>query len=751
MNISKKKQDKKLGLVVGVSLFLIVLILRYFNPTILQIFDSALYDTLIRLRPIQEISGNVVIVAIDEKSLAEEGRWPWTRSKLAKLVDCLTKLECKTTGFDIVFSEPEIDRSLSIIDDIQHYTANTSETSPELNNYLNRLKSVKQPDLILSKSIKENRSAIPGLFFFMHKDEIKDIKREPFSKDFLESFRKHRILRVFEGDRDSYENTVLTPFDVNPNIPLITKSADGLGFFNVVPDQDGVIRRIPLICLYKGDFYPSLSLKLVSEFSDQPIKLVLDDFGVEQIKIGDIIPSTDSWGSMAVNYVGPAFTIPHISAVDIMKGNADPNIFKGKIALVGITATGLYDIRVTPFSNVYPGVEIHANAIENMLNNQYINHYWWTDLLGLIILFLLGLLNVTVLPKLKPIASGLLTATVILIISSGSYLLFNVFCLWYPPFYAVMLMASSYIFITLVNFIIEEKERRFIKGAFSQYLSSQFVNQLVDNPDLLKLGGTEQVMTVLFTDIVGFTKISETLTPTQLVELLNEYTNEMSEIIMNCGGTIDKYSGDSIMAFFGAPIYSPDHAKSVCKASLCMQNRLQELKKIWAKEGKPFFSTRIGINTGKMVVGNMGSKSKFNYTVLGDAVNLASRLEGANKLYKTRIIIGEETYEQLDDSFVTRELDIVKVKGKNRPVKIFDLICLKENLTQEMENFLNPYGKAVTEMLNHNWEKAIDLLQQANQIIPDDSPCKIHIARCREYLISPPQNDWDGSYQLTSK
>jgi len=220
---------------------------------------------------------------------------------------------------------------------------------------------------------------------------------------------------------------------------------------------------------------------------------------------------------------------------------------------------------------------------------------------------------------------------------------------------------------------------------------------------------------------------------------------------MDCAGTIDKYSGDSIMAFFGAPIYSADHAKSACHTALRMQKRLQKLKEIWSDQKKPFFSTRIGINTGKMVVGNMGSKNKFNYTVLGDAVNLASRLEGANKLYKTHIIIGEETCSQIDESFVVKTLDIVKVKGKTKPVKIFELICLKNDLTQEMESFLSIYEKAFSKIRKRDWKEAIELLQQANRIIPQDSACKIHLTRCKQYITSPPPDDWDGTYQLTSK
>ena len=592
------------------------------------------------------IGDQVVVVAIDENSIARYGRWPWSRVTLARLVDSLGKSGCSVVALDILFPEPEELIDEDILDSLPDSSEpdNTSITSHILALADNTL-----PDELLAQSLKAAEASILGLFFF-DTSATSDIPESAMQREPTKTLLSHRIIQVFEDDQPPPDDIFFTPTGYSATTDILAKNVTGEGFLNIIPDIDGVIRHAPLVGKYNGEYYPSFALEIVSEFTGNPVKLVLDTAGIESISVGDIAPPAGLSGTMLINYAGPAKTFPYVSAVDVMDAPRDD--LNGKIAIVGLTATGLYDIRTTPFGALYPGIEIHANIIDAMLNNRYLINPWWSDLAVYLGCVLAAIILMLLLPRLKALYGFLCAAGLIVVIIGTSLGMFLKAHIWYPPLYPLLAVAVIYLVITLIKFIREEQQRRFIKGAFSQYISPQFVDQLVDKPELLKLGGEEQVLTVLFSDIVGFTSISERLSPARLVELLNNYTTEMSDIVMAHGGTIDKYNGDSIMAFFGAPIYFADHATKACQAAIAMINRINELQDDWKRAGTPPFFTRIGINTGKMIVGNMGSRNKFNYTVLGDAVNLASRLEGANKFYKTQIIIGDQTYRRLDRKVV---------------------------------------------------------------------------------------------------
>lgn len=739
---------------IGIIVIILSVILRFSDPYFFHVVNLKVLDLFFHYRGTRQPTGQVVIVAVDEKSIASLGRlgrWPWSRATIALLVNRLIDYGAKTIGFDMVFSELESQEVLTTIDSVREFIRDSipiERSKKELiERYLTTIYKQKFADKILSDTLKKSSNSVAGVFFFVSPDEIRYFKDSSSYKENLKLFRNHRILQVFESDNPVPAGTFFEPIGVNLNIRPVMESAAGSGFFNALPDSDGAIRRMPLVCRFKDDFYPSLALKLVSEYLDQPIKLYLNDFGIEQIKVGNSIPPVDLEGTLMINYAGPSMTIPHYSAVDILGHKIDEKCIRDKLVIIGITATGLYDIRITPFSAVYPGVEIHANEADNILGGRYLYFPWWINITSVCVIILLGILLSLILPRIRVLVSGICSFIIGCSVFGGSFILFKSMNIWYPPVYEVIMVFTVSIALMLTKFIVEEKERKFIKNAFSQYLSPQFVNQLAMNPDLLKLGGEEKILTVLFTDVVGFTAISEKLSPAELVELLNLYTTEMSDIIMQHGGTIDKYSGDSIMAFFGAPIYFSDHAHQACSAALAMQLKLDELREKSSKSGRPFFATRIGINTGKMVVGNMGSKQKFNYTVLGDAVNLASRLEGANKLYNTMIIIGDETHKTLGTPFHTRELDLVKVVGKNQPVRIFELL----NPSGISEEFLSYYNNGMSLFRTRKWNDALTRFRQALKVNSSDKPSQIHCERCMNYLSTPPPEEWNGAYSLETK
>jgi len=745
------------GLLTGLALLGLILLLKFLNPGFLQNIELKFIDLFFQVRGVRPVSDKIVIVAIDEKTIRSIGRWPWQREKTADLVKKLTGYGCDTVGFDIVFSEPETNAAImafgflfDLLKDLpQQQNENIKKAIEIISAFTQNLDS----DSLLAQAIRENGRAILGTFFFMSESEIFDKEKNRRYVLSMRSLNDDRIIQVFEGEQEPPPNVIMKPVWVNLNIPQIADCAAGFGYFNVVPDADGAIRRIPLICNYNGDYYQSLALRIASRFLNEPVKLYLDNFGVEKIKIGNIDIPTDISGKMMVNYAGPSHTFEYISACDIINGTADTAKLKGKIAIIGITATGLYDIRITPYSNVYPGVEIQANAAENIIQGTFLRNPWWAGMVQAGFIVLAGILISIFLPVMGALASGLFCIASIIFVISVSYTLFSFFNISFSPFYTLTLIVADYLFITSTKFFIEEKERRFIKSAFGQYLSPQLVAELVNDPDLLKLGGEEKVLTVLFSDIAGFTSISEKLSPAKLVEMLNNYTTEMSNIIMDNRGTIDKYNGDAIMAFFGAPVFFADHAACACRAVLQMQKKLDSISARISDSASRTqgFYTRIGVNTGKMVVGNMGSKNKFNYTVLGDSVNLASRLEGANKFYDTRILIGEDTVSGLDGEFVVRLIDVVKVKGKELPEKIYDLIDLRENASEKLMEFLSFYNDGIKFIDGRNWENAVAKFKKALSVIPSDKPSQIHLARCEQYIKTPPPETWDGSYSLESK
>ncbi|MBU4128071.1 MAG: CHASE2 domain-containing protein, partial [Proteobacteria bacterium] len=414
-------------------------------------------------------------------------------------------------------------------------------------------------------------------------------------------------------------------------------------------------------------------------------------------------------------------------------------------------AAGIYDLRVTPPESVFPALEIHANFVDSILSNDFLFYPAWAPLFDITAIIVAGLLIGIALPRTGVITGALSALTLFTgyillcqyMFSEKGYILNLV--------YPLLVTVLVYVSITAYKYLVEAKQKRFVKNAFSTYLAPSVVKQLIDSPEKLVLGGEQRVITAFFSDVQGFTSISESLTPHELVELLNEFLTEMTDIILNNEGTVDKFEGDAIIAFFGAPNYLENQAEVACKSCVEMQKRLAELRIKWKESNKPELKMRIGLCTGSAVVGNMGSKNRMDYTMMGDTVNTAARLEGVNKIYGIYTLISETTYESGGKGFLTREIDSIKVVGKKEPVSIYELIGFSDDNNEKMQKITGLYSKGLNAYRNRNWEKAVEFFKDVLEVAPDDGPSITMLARCKEFILNPPEKDWDGSFSMKTK
>ncbi|MDP2855235.1 MAG: adenylate/guanylate cyclase domain-containing protein [Smithellaceae bacterium] len=696
----------------------------------------------------------IVIAAIDEQSVSELGRWPWPRTTIARLVDQLKKGGAKAVGFDIVFSEPDDNTNLKTINALAAEMKKNGISDSNVISLLAKKRTAADTDAILAASIHKAKNITLGYFFhFPRKGHEKDLahitaQRIADNTARIENSRYAMINSTTDKPDDSYLPRAYAP---EANISSLADAAQNGGYFNMMPDSDGSYRWSPLVIAFGNNYYSSLAVSLVHAYLDFPaLSLNLEPYGAKNIGIGDILIPTNESGQLLINYRGPPRTFPHYSVADILKSSLPPETFTNKIVLVGATAVGIYDLRVTPFSSTYPGVEIHATVIDNILHQNFLTHSSFTHFMDICTIIFFGLAVGLLIPRLRPI-SGMITAfLMVAAFVAVNFFIFFRFNIWLNLVYPFVTMAMIYLGITIYHYFKEEREKKKIRGAFQYYLTASVINEMLKNPAKLKLGGDKKDLTVLFSDIRGFTTISEKLTPEALVALLNEYLTAMTNEVFQHDGLLDKYMGDAIMAVFGAPISQPDHAHRACLTALAMMKALRQLQKKWKDEGRPVFDIGIGINTGDMVVGNMGSEMRFDYTVMGDMVNLGSRLEGTNKEYGTNIIISEFTYEKVKGSICCRELDGVRVKGKIKPVKIYELLGEKKD-EANFKDLIDAFAKGLARYREGKWDEAIAAFQCVLDIRPGDFVSTMYMERCKNLKEHPPAEPWDGVFVMTKK
>jgi adenylate cyclase len=734
---------------IAVLVVFLAIFLFFLDPHFLRFMELKSFDLRMVYRGVKPPSGEVIIATIDEKSLSELGRWPWPRTIVAALIQKLKEQGAKAVGFDIVFAEPDENSSLKTIQELLQDVKKADADNSQISNLLKKKRGMADTDAIFARSIQNVANVTLGYFFHITDKEVGHLKEEQISAA-EEQIANGRfpMIKAAKGADDSF---VVRAYAAQPNLPKLSNAAENCGYFNTFPDTDGVFRWLPLVIKFRDHYYASLSLSLLAQYLDFPMTVLnLAEYGVEGVSLDKFMIPTDENGRLLVNYLGPPKTFVHYSISDILHGKIPADKIKGKMVLVGATATGIYDIRNTPFSSVYPGIEIHATVIDNILHRDFLVHSGWTKFIDVLFIVFSGLLVGFLLPKFRAAAGiALIIATIASFVAVNT-VIFIKFNVWLSMIYPLLTIVAIYLGITVYRYVTEEKEKKKIRGAFQYYLTASVVNEILKDPSKLKLGGDKKRLSVMFSDIRGFTTISEKLSPENLVKLLNEYLTAMTNIVFKHDGLLDKYIGDAIMAVFGAPIEQPDHAQRACRTAVEMMEKLRELQKKWAEEGWPEINIGIGVNTGDMVVGNMGSEMRFDYTVMGDSVNLSSRLEGTNKEYGTNIIISEFTHEVVKDEFFCRELDAVRVKGKKLPIKIFELLGEKKDASQ-WQGFTEVFEQGLSFYRDGKWEEAIREFKRVLELKPGDYPARLYLERCEALQEHPPEGEWDGVFTMTKK
>lgn len=696
------------------------------------------YDQRLRLTLPGGQDERIVIVDIDEKSLAEIGRWPWSRNVVARMMDQLfDRYGVAVVGFDVVFAEAD---TSSGIRELEALSKGALRADATFRKELERSRERLDYDSLLASRFK-GRPVVLGYYF---------------AGDSGGQNRTSGVLPgpvITKGSFDKIRSSIAHKTGYGANIAALQKSAVVAGHFNPDPDQDGVTRRIPMLQEYKGDYYESLSLAILRVMFGGPDLAPGFPPGresaLEWLQVADLRIPVDSSAGALIPYRGGQGSFRYYSAADILSGTVPAKALEGAIVLVGTTAPGLMDLRSTPVAAVYAGVEIHANMIAGILDQSIKHAPNYTQGAELVSLALGGLLLTCSLPFLGPLVSLALTAGLV-----SAFVALNLLAwrsgLVLPLASQMLLFPLLYAFNASYGFLVETRAKRHITGLFGQYVPPEIVGTMSRDPRHFTMEAESREMTVLFTDVVGFTSISEMLEPKALARLMNEYLSAMTAIIYQHGGTIDKYIGDAIMAFWGAPLPDPDHAAHAVTAALAMQERMVLLRQEFAAQGLPEMRIGIGINSGIMRVGNMGSTYRVAYTVMGDAVNLASRLEGLTRQYGIWIIAGQETQRRVSD-IAWRELDLVRVKGKNEPATIFEPSGDKELLDTSVGNDIALFDNALVSYRNGEWDAAESVLQQLVDRHAGFILYQLYLDRILQYRQNPPPEKWDGVCTFTTK
>lgn len=732
---------------VALSLSVVILLLLHatgaFQLGVVDRLENFTYDIRLNLMMPRSIDERIVIVDIDEKSLQEQGRWPWGRNKLAHMVDQLfDEYQIKVLGFDVVFAEKDESSGLKSLEDIQR---NYLKSDSNFNQVVEQLRPQLDYDQVFAKSLN-GRNVVLGYYF--RRDENKDGKVGSLpSPSFVDGSFKGKNIAFMEAS------------GFGGNLAVLQQNAVAAGHFNPDPDADGISRKVPMVMRLDGSVYEALSVavarialnapKLEAGFAEG-LGVGKKYAGLEWLSLGDKRIPVDARVSALIPYRGLQGSFPYVSATDILTGKASKEILKDRIVLVGTTAPGLMDLRATPVQNVYAGVEIHANMIAGILDQNIKQRPAYTLGAEFLSLLLTGLLLALILPALSPLWAtaftlGIFTLTVVfnlMVWQAGNLVL--------PLASSLLLIAAIYVLNMSYGFFVESRGKRQLAGLFGQYVPPELVDEMAKNPEAISLEGESRELTVLFSDVRGFTTISEGLDPKQLTQLMNEFLTPMTHVIHHNRGTIDKYMGDAIMAFWGAPLADPLHAPHAVKAGLEMIAGMTRLQEQFRAKGWPEIKIGVGLNTGEMTVGNMGSEFRMAYTVMGDAVNLGSRLEGLTKSYGVYIIVSEFTKEKAPE-YLYRELDIVRVKGKDKPVAIFEPVCELGKEDKSIKDEFKLYRETLKLYRAQNWDLAEMQFINLQQMYPERYLYRMYIERIAYYRQNPPGADWDGVFTYQTK
>ncbi len=745
--ITKQKLKRLLspsGFKIGLGLTVLSLVIYAMGFPFLNAIELKAYDLHFLSRGKTTPGSEIAIAAIDEKSVDRIGRWPWPRTKIAELIDRLGAYGARVVAFDIIFSEPDYSSGAAVLQGLQ-----ARVTDLEAKAALKAAAREADNDARLAAALRRNQNVTLGYFFFTSKEDI--LHRKEKKGDDAGYIIPSRFTSIRYLEKDVPTPVLPKALAVEQNIPKLAKAASSFGYFNVRPDTDGTVRWEPLAFQFGDNIYPHLSLEAVRRYlGSPPLFINAAEYGVDSIQMGKTVIPTDEQGRLLINYRGPEKTFPHYSVSDILDGTVPAAALKDKIVLVGATAIGIYDMRVIPFSGTFPGVEIHANVIDNILRNDAIRRPDWITLFDVAAILLIGILLSVVMSRLKPVSATLFTIGLLAAYAVVNEYIFTHLKIWLTAIYPGMTMVLVFGGVTTYRVLTEEKKKKEIKDAFSRYVAPSLVSDILKDPAKLVLGGEERRLTVFFSDIRGFTTISEGLTPQALVKLINDYLTPMTDIILKSGGTVDKYMGDAIMAFWGAPVWQEDHAVRAANTALEMMEKLRLMQAEWEKRGIPKLDIGIGLSTGRLTVGNMGSHMRFDYTVMGDSVNLGSRLEGLNKEYGTHIIVPKFTYEDIKNEFILRQLDLIRVKGKKVPIRIYELMGRKD-AGDKLREAAGVFEAGLQAYMRRDWDSAESHFRKTQDLIPGDAPSTVFLNRVKSMRETALPDDWDGVCVMKTK
>jgi len=647
---------------VCVGLALIVALLRLVAPLPLEVLDRKILDFRHLIRGPLAADDRVVIVAIDERSLEEVGRWPWPRAKLGDLVARLDDAGVTAIGFDVVFDEPvtTVDRHAleSMLD------ADPGRTAAGLRAAIT---GELDDDAQFAATLRRSGRVILAHFFEFGGGTAPDLAQVTAS---LPS------VSVLSTGGAKVASTPGPQTATRARVPIrpLTETAAGSGHINFLPDPDGTYRRVPIAIRVGDRLVPSLALELLRvQAHGDGATVTIEPSGIASARVGGHELEVDPAGQLWIDFLGPPRTIATVSAADVLAGRVAADKLAGRIAVVGFTAAG-FDEVPTPFASVVPGVELQGTVLDNVLRGRALRHPWWLVPAEVMVVVLLGTLLGPMLRRLGSRWGTAAAAALAVAYLCGTQWLFTHVGLAlgavYPLGALVLCMLGGAVHLS----VVEEAEKRKIRHAFQHYVNAEITDMIAADPAHLRLGGERRAITVLFSDIRGFTTISERLPPEKLGEMLNQYLEAMTDVVFAHGGLLDKYIGDAVMAFWGSPVAVPDHAERCCNAALDMLAELRRLNARWEEAGLPHFEIRIGINSGDAVVGNFGSSRRFSYTAVGDDVNLASRLEHLNGQFGTGVLISDRTRKTIGDAFICREVDHTPVRGRKQTITVHELL-----------------------------------------------------------------------------
>jgi adenylate cyclase len=716
-------------------------------------YDARLSYTV----PEKNIDPRIVIIDLDERSLVEEGHWPWNRVKLAKLVDTLFDVyQIDILGFDIVFAERDSSEELELLE--------TLAAESKDDQFLQRFQDYKpylNPDAVFAESFKD-RQVVLGYYF--DKSITRSTRTGALAPPAFEKgtpFYDMLTLQVTDDLRDDASEGAMTEALVTSytgNVEELQESATDGAFFSIPSqDRDGILRRIQLLEKFDGALYESLSLSLAKNYlvSETELITAIDEQGrevIEGLDIGTGVVPIDPQGTTYIPYSGRAYSFRYISATDILNQTVkNPEDLQFVIGIIGTTAAGLVDLRNTPLQqNNYPGVEVHATTIAGILDANFKSRPYYAATAEFLLILLLGVLLSVLLPML-----GATAQTLTWILASAALIAINLY-LWInentiltiAPLLA--LATGLYMINMAYGYFFESRNKAKLSGLFGQYIPPELVDEMSKDPEAYNLEAKREQLTVLFSDVRGFTNISEGLDPKSLSTLMNDLLSPMTRIVHDNGGTIDKYMGDAMMAFWGAPVPNQNHASAAVQSGMEMLKELGPLNERFAAKGWPDVKIGIGLNTGNMNVGNMGSEFRMAYTVLGDSVNLGARVEGLTKEYGVLFIVTEFTAAEAPE-YEYRILDNVRVKGKDEPVTILEPMGLSDEVSPVDKDERDRFHAAIDLYKQQKFSEAIDVCERLEKEFGERFVHQLYIKRCQHFLLEPPAGDWDGVYTFTTK